>query len=204
MGIFSNIFKLVKPKQKVVHITAQLNHLLMPIDRGNIYEDPLDEALKSLKFGEVDGGGTMQLNTGEIAHIDVEILLYNLEDGIPFLINKLEELGAPKSSILHIQDDSNSKQIAFGKKEGVAIYLDGINLSKEVYENSDINDLIEKLNISIGDLGKMESYWQGETETALYFYGLNAEDMKNNFKSIIDSYPLCKGCRITTIAPKQL
>ncbi|PKA23871.1 hypothetical protein CH381_23640 [Leptospira sp. mixed culture ATI2-C-A1] len=202
MGIFSNIFKSKKIKDKTYFVTAQLNHLLMPLDRGNVYEDPLDEALKTNNLGEVDGGGTMQKKTGEIEFIDVEIILYNLEEGIPFLIKKLEELGAPKSSILHIQDESNTKQIEFGKKEGLAIYLDGVNLPKEVYENSDINDLIEKLNNSIINIGIMESYWQGETETALYFYGENSEMIKNNFMPIIENYPLCKGCRIVTIAPK--
>jgi hypothetical protein len=202
MGILSIIFKNKKNKKKTYFVTAQLNHLLMPLDRGDIYEDPLDEALKTSNLGEVDGGGTMQKENGEIEFIDVEIILNNLEEGIPFLVNKLEELGAPKSSILHIQDDSNQKQIEFGKKEGLAIYLDGINLPKEVYENSDINDLIEKLNNSIIKIGKMESYWQGESETALYFYGENAEKIKQNFISIIENYPLCKGCRIVTIAPK--
>jgi hypothetical protein len=202
MGIFSNIFKSNRSKYKTYFVTAQLNHLLMPLDRGDIYEDPLDEALKTVNLGEVDGGGTMQKKTGEIDFIDVEIILYNLEEGIPFLIKKLEELGAPKSSILHIQDESNPKQIEFGKKEGLAIYLDGINLPKEVYENSDINDLIEILNNSIINMGTMQSYWQGETETALYFYGENAEMIRNNFMPIIENYPLCKGCRIVTIAPK--
>ncbi|PJZ43659.1 hypothetical protein [Leptospira brenneri] len=202
MGIFSNIFKNKKPLDKTYLVTAQLNHLLMPIDRGNIYEDPLNEALKENNLGEVDGGGTMQNKTGEIEFIDVEIILYNLEEGIPFLIKKLEELGAPKSSLLHFQDESNQNQIEFGKKEGLAIYLDGINLPKEVYENSDINDLIEKLNNSITDIGRMESYWQGQAETALYFYGENAEKIKENFKPILENYPLCKGCRISIIAPK--
>ncbi|TGM87977.1 hypothetical protein EHQ99_00365, partial [Leptospira bouyouniensis] len=67
---------------------------------------------------------------------------------------------------------------------------------------SDINDLIEKLNNSIINMGTMQSYWQGETETALYFYGENAEMIRNNFMPIIENYPLCKGCRIVTIAPK--
>lgn len=201
MGILSNLFN--TKKRKIVHVTAQLNHLLMPIERGELYEDPLDDALKSLNYGEVEGGGTLQNKNGEIIHIDVDILLYNSEEGIPFLINKLEELGAPKSSFLHINEENNSQKIEFGKKEGIAIYLDGVNLPNEVYQNSDINDLIEKLNLSINDIGQMESHWQGETETALYFYGLNAEDMKNKIKSIIDSYPLCKGCRVITIAPKQ-
>jgi hypothetical protein len=202
MNFFSNIFKFGKTKQKVVNVTAQLNHLLMPMDRGGIYEDPLDEALKSIKFGEVDGGGTMQLNSGEIEYIDVEVILFNQEDGIPFLIKKLEEFGAPKSSILHIHDDTNPKKIEFGKKEGVGIYLDGVNLPEEVYKNSDINELIEKLNNSILNFGKMDSYWEGLTETALYFYGEDAEKMKNNFKPILESHPLSKGCRTVTIAPK--
>ena len=37
-------------------IVATLNDKVMPIDRGEIYEDPLDEFLQSNGIGEVTGG----------------------------------------------------------------------------------------------------------------------------------------------------
>ncbi|PJZ76319.1 hypothetical protein [Leptospira neocaledonica] len=202
MGLFSSIFTKNEEERKGTLVTAQLNHLLMPIDRGDFYEDPIDDALRALDYGEVDGGGTMQLESGEIEYIDVEIFLFNLDEGIPFLIKKMEELGAPKSSVLIIHDQSNPRQIEFGKTEGVAIYLDGVNLPEEVYKTSDINEIVENFNNVLNGIGSMQSYWEGETETALYFYGSNAEKMKNILRTNLATYPLCEGCRIVTIAPK--
>ena len=40
-------------------IVAQLNEKVGPIDRGLVYEDPLDEFLKEKQYGEVTGGGTL-------------------------------------------------------------------------------------------------------------------------------------------------
>ena len=80
-----------------LEVTAQLNHLLMPVDRGARDEDPRQEALAARGLGEVVGGGTMQLQSGEIEYIDVEVALTDASLGIPFLIATLEELGAPVS-----------------------------------------------------------------------------------------------------------
>ena len=156
MGILSTLFGFVGCKKsadtisqiqnKEVFVTAQLNHLLMPIERGERYEDPLEKALIEHGYGRIDGGGTMQLKSGEIEYIDVEIALNNPTEGIPFVISQLEKFGAPKGSILRIHDSNPSREISFGKTEGIAIYLDGVNLSDEVYKSSDINVVISELN----------------------------------------------------------
>jgi hypothetical protein len=170
---------------------------------ASVTKNPLDEALKKIGYGSTDGGGTMQLQSSEIEYIDVEMILCNLEDGIPFVIEQLEAWGAPKGSVLRIHDSEPSREINFGRKEGIAIYLDGVNLSDEVYKSSDINVVIEELNKSLNEHGTMHSYWQGPTETALYFYGDDAEKMKVLVSGFAKSYPLCQGCRITTIAPDE-
>ncbi|RYD47986.1 MAG: hypothetical protein EOP85_04445 [Verrucomicrobiaceae bacterium] len=38
-----------------ISVTAELNHKIGPIDRGDRYEDPLEEALAGKGFGETDG-----------------------------------------------------------------------------------------------------------------------------------------------------
>jgi len=212
MGLIASLFglggckdrdKQPVPKEAIkVDVTAQLNHLIMPIDRGERYEDPLNEALVEKGYGETDGGGTMQLQSGEIEYIDVEIILNNLTNGIPFVIDKLEAMGAPKGSVLKIHDTDPSREIPFGKAEGIGVYLDGVNLPDEVYQKSDVNLVIEECNKRLSGHGEMQSYWQGPTETALYFYGDNAENMKSLIRDFLDSYPLCKGARVVTIAPK--
>ncbi len=120
------------------YIVAQLNDKIMPIARGEVYEDPLDEFLKLKWYGEVSGGGTLQSKTGEIEYCDVEIKLKDStinKKAIVEIIEKLEELGAPKGSKLRIEN--TDEEIMFGKLEGLAVYLDGINLADEVYKNSD-------------------------------------------------------------------
>ncbi len=54
-------------------VTARLNHKLMPIERGERYEDPLNEELAKHKYGQTDGGGTLLLKTKEIEFVDVEL-----------------------------------------------------------------------------------------------------------------------------------
>jgi len=210
MGILSSLFGCKKQPETAaqvesagMHVTAQLNHLLMPIDRGERYEDPLDEALSAQGLGETSGGGTMQEQSGEIQFIDVEIDLTDLEKGVPFVIAKLEELGAPKGSILRVHDTEPAREIPFGKAEGVGVYLDGVNLPDEVYKNSDVNVVIEELNKRIEGHGEMQSHWQGNTETGLYFYGDDSNRMISLMRDFLDTYPLCKGARVVTIAPKQ-
>lgn len=195
--------KLLGEKQKTngEFVIAQLNDRIMPIYRGDVYEDPLDEFLRASRYGEITGGGTMQAKTGEIEFCDLEILIYsnqNKELVVNEIINFLESHGAPKGSLLTIEN--TSEQISFGKKEGIAIYLDGINLPENVYRECDSNYALHELSVLIGDSGDVLRYWQGETETALYFYGESFEKMSDAISEFVKAYPLCRGARIVQIA----
>lgn len=185
-----------------LRVTARLNHLLMPMDRGERYEDPLDEALGAQGLGSVDGGGTMQLETGEIEFVDVEIGLTDADRGVPLLIATLEKAGAPKGSVLLVSEDEEIREIPFGTMEGVGIYLDGVNLPDEVYATSDVNVVVDELNRRLAGAGELQSHWQGPRETALYFYGPDAEEMKRRMADFLGTYPLCQGARVVTIAPR--
>ncbi len=174
----------------------------MPLDRGDRYEDPLQDELDKRGFGEIDGGGTMTEKSGEIKFIDVQLRLTQPEKSIPFVIKKLEAYGAPKGSLLIIQEGSHTREVQFGQCEGFGVYLDGVNLPAEVYQTSDVNLVIEEFNKLLKGHGSVESYWQGPTETALYIYGDDAEKMKTRIAGFMKKYPLCKGARVVTIAPK--
>lgn len=174
----------------------------MPLERGDRYEDPLDEALKTQEFGEVTGGGTMQKVSGEIEFIDLEMRLSDLVRGIPFVISKLENWGAPKGSILRVYQKDMTEEIPFGRAEGIGIYLDGVNLPKDVYQNSDVNHVISECNKRLSGRGEMQSFWEGPQETALYFYGQSASEMKRLMHDFIESYPLCQNAREVTLAPR--
>lgn len=200
--IFGGLFKSKNEEiEESNFIVATLNDKIMPIDRGDIYEDPLDDFLNNNKWGEISGGGTMQQQSGEIKYCDIEINLNGTEideKSITQIIKKLEELGAPKGSVLNIE--KTKEKINFGKLEGIGIYLDGINLPKNVYAECDINFVISAVHRLTNTEEKISRYWENDSSTALYFYGESFEKMKLDIKELIENYPLCKNCRIEQIA----
>ena len=182
-------------------IIAQLNEKVGPIDRGLVYEDPLDEFLKEKQYGEVTGGGTLQENTGELSYCDIEIELRTKaidKSTISDIILMLENLGAPKGSKLIIE--STKEEIPFGKKEGLALYLDGQGLPEEVYRECDINFVISEIHRLTNIEPDADRNWQGEKEIALYFFNNSFVEMKSSISDFIEKYPLCKGARIVQIA----
>jgi hypothetical protein len=183
-------------------VTAELNHKISPIDRGDRYENPLDKALAEHGYGEIDGGGTMLSKEKEIEFIDVHMFLSAPEVSIPFVIQLLEQHGAPKGSKLKIfENDKVSKEIRFGVREGFAIYLDGVNLPDHVYKECDSNIVVSEVDKCLKGHGQIESHWQGATGTALYVYGDSNPVMKALISGFLASYPLCKGARIVDITP---
>jgi hypothetical protein len=208
MGFLSTLFGCSpKPSSKAdtdyrISATAEFNHKIGPIDRGERYEDPLGDALSEKGFGEVDGGGTMQSKEGEILFIDVHMHLSNPDESIPFVTRMLEEQGAPKGSKLKIYEgDEVAREIPFGVREGFAIYLDGVNLPDEVYRDSDSNVVVSEIDRLLDGHGEIEAHWQGPTETALYVYGDSIATMKPLIQEFMESYPLCKGARVVDLTP---
>ena len=181
-------------------VFAHINIRMQPIDRGESFEDPLLEALEEQELGTVTGGGCGLTENHEIEFCGGDIELEDLEEGIPFLVGLLEELGAPAGSRLEYQDGDREVALPFGKEEGVGVYLDGVGLPKEVYETSDVNELIDRLDGALGDDGGMRCHWQGPEETALYFYGPSRATLRAKMADVLASHALCKGARVVDIA----
>jgi len=180
-------------------ITAQLNARVMPMDRGSIFEDPLDEVLQKSGIGHIDGGGTMQSKSGEIDFCDIEIETNDLNDStLATIVEALEGLGAPRGSKLRFA--GARPDMSFGRNEGLAVYLSGTDLPDDVYKESDIDFVYSELNRLMGDAGRIFSYWSGPTETALYLYGPSFTGMKAAIAGFLSSYPLCQRCRVVQIA----
>jgi hypothetical protein len=182
-----------------VRVVAQLNARLQPLDRGDIFEDPLDDTLQDIGLGEVTGGGTLQSNEGWVQQCDIEMDLPEADpETLRKIADRLEALGAPKGSKLLVEETGT--EMPFGKSEGLAIYLNGTDLEDWVYQKSDVNYVIAELDRLLGTAGKYCSYWDGPTETALYIYGPSADAMRELIVPLIDTYPLCEGARIEQIA----
>jgi len=183
-----------------VFVYAMINARVMPIDRGEMYEDPLMEALEENGFGEVTGGGTMQSENGEIEYCGVDLDLFNLEEGIPFICDFLAECGAPQGSKLQYELNGEQQEVPFGFLEGLAIYFNGTDLPDEVYQNNDINDVYNEINDLLGERGQIQGYWNGPEETALYLYGYSVAEMRELIAAVMSTNPLCEKARFETIA----
>lgn len=180
-------------------VIARLNARAQPLDRGEVFEDPLSDLLQAAGIGEVTGGGTMLGEQGEIEFCDLEIMVPEATDAVLGAIREaLEGLGAPKGSRLIWNDGAN--ELEFGTFEGLAVYLNGTDLPDAVYEQSDASFVHEEFGRLVGSEGRVVSHWHGPRETALYLYGRSAKTMLARIRSFLDSYPLCDKARIVTIA----
>ncbi len=98
--------------QKVpIFVFVKITESIMPVERGIKYEDPLGDALKNAKLGEVTGGGSLTSKVGKVEWVGIDVDLVNLEQGIPFLRRQLVALGAPKGSTLEYQFEGKKMQL---------------------------------------------------------------------------------------------
>jgi hypothetical protein len=159
----------MKKKEQVTFAYAKLLDRILPLERGERYEDPLQEALELRGFGEITGGGTMQHKNGEIEYCGIDLSLSDLDESTRFVCSFLEERGAARGSCLEISPHRGEKKVVpFGVAEGLGIYLDGVNLPDEVYRECDINVVCEEFSRLLEGEGEIRGHWQGPTETTLY------------------------------------
>lgn len=178
------------------YATLHLNARFQPADRFEL-EDAIEATLEKLELGEVDGGGTAMSPSGEISSCDIEMCLKdNSQETIDKLSYILNRFGIPKGSKLKYENG----EVNVGTMEGLGLYLNGTNLPQETYKNCDINYVIEKINELLQNSGNMLSYWEGPSETALYFYGESYENMLKLMQPFLNEYPLCEKCRVAQIA----
>ncbi|HBT95593.1 MAG TPA: hypothetical protein DEB24_05685 [Coriobacteriia bacterium] len=184
----------IAERECVLHIKARL----APFDRGDLYEDPLEDKLSELGLGLIQGAGTAVTKDGEPESCDIEIELKNDNAGsIDLLRNLISSLSLPKGSALL---GPGQNHLDLGSLEGLALYLNGTDLADGVYRDYDANDVNASAAELLGSIGKRYSSWNGPSETALYFYGESYSKMLVALKPLIDNHPLCQRCRVEQIA----
>lgn len=178
-------------------IELYLNARLLPTHRGVLFEEPIDRALKNKGIGEVSGGATYFLDSGEPEHCEITIKHNSVSDSnFNDIMDFYSFKSIPKGS--HIIRGNEITKI--GALEGMAIYLNGTDLEDDIYKSCDINYVIEKVIEMLGEQYIYHSYWEGKKETALYFYGSSFLLMKESVSEFIKTYPLCQHCRIIQTA----
>lgn len=187
--------------QNPQYIVITLNDKIQPVDRGEYYEDPLDEFLKANNLGEISGGGTMQDEEGEIEFVDIEVELavdVDANTAAQKIMDFFKTKKIPKNSKITIE--KTKEVIEFGDQEGWAIYLDGVNLEPEIYQNYDSNFVVSEIKRLIGDEDDTVRFWEFPDKTALYFYGDSFVEMNKLIEPFVSTYPLCKNAVIKKIS----
>jgi hypothetical protein len=180
-----------------VRAIARIYEHLMPVERAARYEDPLDKYLLRHGLGTVTGSGTQMGNGTPIVFVQIEVDLDNGRD-VDLVCAKLDECGAPRGSELHLVTDDGVETRIFGTLEGVAVFIDGKTLPMDVYASSDVNVVIAELQASAAELnaGVFRSYWEGSEETALFFYGNDANGLASALRVVLLAHPLCQNARL--------
>lgn len=71
-----------------------------PFERGDRFEDPLQESLSASGLGEVTGGGSQMGEGNTIEFCGIDVVVYNLDRGIQHLKEELSRLGAPFETVI--------------------------------------------------------------------------------------------------------
>lgn len=186
-------------QQEMTAMTITLNARIEPERRADL-ENAFSEVMNGMgKNVQITGGGTLLSDDGEPDECDIELAVEDVSDeNVSLIIQLFSSMLAPKGSRLTLHGEDTV--IEFGDEEGLALYLNGTDLSDDVYENSDVNDIFDKLDEAVEDIGAIHGVWEGPTETAFYFYGTTFAEMLVLLQPLIDTIPLCQKSRVVQIA----
>lgn len=174
-------------------VIVRINDKCGPLDRGDLYEDPLNEALENSGLGEVTGGGSQMDENFQIQYCELEVVVTGNLDLAKQLIRKaMNAAGAPKGSKIIIGDSEEE----CGINEQMAIYFDNVNLPQEVYDSHDINDVISEIEEALGDEGEMTSHGRNEACTIAYFTGPSFQKMNEQVSKLIAEHPLLQNATV--------
>jgi len=178
-------------------ISVRIWEPIQAAEKANQYEIPLQAALRARGLGEVIGSSSQMNMELEVESVEIDLNLANLDEAVDLVKRVLENAGAPVGSELRFRRDENEMVIPFGTLEGVAVYLDGVNLPDSVYEKCTINELAGLILGRLSSVGgEIRGSWVGRNETSIYMYGPNAETMFAWMEPILASYPLCQNARV--------
>ena len=194
MGLFNKKGKEEKNENDRCYVTLHLNMRLMPIDRGSLFEDPIDEVLHKHNIGEVTGGGTLSSKEGMPLSCDIEFSINR--DKLTNFISFLKAVNTiAKGSYL----EYDGKKEEIGTLEGLNLILDATSLNEDVYKENDVNNVIAEIDNLIKGKGEYHSYYIGEKNTNLYFYGESFNEMKEVIANYAKTSPLCENSKIEKI-----
>jgi len=179
-------------------LEVRLNARLHAVQRGDRYEDPLAFFLEQRFPGsKVLAAGTLVSPFGEPLSCAVRAeVVGDPVEVMAAVVEFLKDLGTPRGSVVVVDELEQD----FGTNEGLGLYLDGTNLSPEVYATLDVNEFLDELHDALGGTGTIQGFWESDDTTAVYLYGLSAEMMESAVTELLTVHPLARGSRLDRIA----
>ena len=90
------------------HLYIEIPEAVMPMERGEKYEDPLEETLSEHSLGEVTGGGSMLSSDKAIEYVGIDVTVHDLKKSLPVIAAKMRELGAPRGTVIRYGEDGTA------------------------------------------------------------------------------------------------
>jgi hypothetical protein len=152
---------------------------------------------KSAGLGEVDGGGSQLAENGEVSFAEVAMYLADLDRAVQLTKEMLESAGAPEGSELIFMPEAARTPLAIGRMQSFALYLDGVSLPQQIYEELDFDAVLAEIKQALAQpIPALHDTWMGNEETALYFFGPDAEDMFKRAEATLLRIPVCQNARV--------
>lgn len=181
------------------YVIARLPARICPLDRGDIYEDPLAARLSGTGLAEVTGGGTMLSPEGDIRYVDLEIRVTGaLDPALDAITQGLDRIGAPNGTEI-LDGDGNTLRTC-GTRALVGLALDGINLAPEVYRSCTADDVIEAMLDALGPGHAYAGHHRMATHTIVYFQGQDRRAMESAIAARMPRVPLCQNAELRGVA----
>ena len=86
------------------HLHVKIPDPMMPIERGEKYEDPIDEILSAHDLGAVTGGGSVINRSKQIEYVSVDITVHNLDAAVDLVVQALRDAGAPRGTVIQFEN----------------------------------------------------------------------------------------------------
>jgi len=185
-----------------VFVVFTLAMPLQPRERHEYFEDRIDEFLQDKNLAEYCGGGTSINKDGSIQSCDIELEINHINN-IPTLIDALENYGAAKGSVARFEDEQGkTTEIAFGKNEGLALWLDNNILNDDALcTQDDIDALYTAISQTFKSYVQLSLSGQEVGDNyVIYFYGPSFTVLEQRLQALFGHFPALNNARIEQIA----
>ena len=73
---------------------------IQPLERGELFEDPLHQVLMSAGLGEVTGGGSQLGENETIAYCGLDVIVKDRDRGLQLIRSTMRKLAAPEGTVI--------------------------------------------------------------------------------------------------------